>query len=849
MRLLSALFSLVFFLAVSGIVALFLLFQHYSKDLPDYSYLKDYYPPTLTRFYADDGRMLATIAAEQRIFAPITAIPKMVQNAFVAAEDQNFYIHQGVDVFGIIRAALVNLKNVGQNRRPVGASTITQQVAKNMLLTNEVSISRKVKEMILARRLEKSLSKDRLLEIYLNEIFLGNRSYGVAAAALNYFNKSLDELSLSEIAYLAALPKGPNNYDPKKHHDAAVERRNWVLSRMLEEGMITPAQNVEAQDMPLVTRQRDETEIASGGAYFAEEVRRELVERYGSQKVLEGGLSVKTSLDSKLQKFARDALRQGLISYDRRKRGYRGSVASLRGVKEWPKRLAEIQRPAGAEDWDLAVVVNLSSKNVEVFLADGTRGHIPWPEMAWARREDKKGKLGPDIHQPKDVLKLGDVILVEAVAKDNTGQKYPENTFALRQVPTVEGAIVAMDPHTGRVFAMVGGFSEQISQYNRAVQAYRQPGSAFKPFVYLTALDKGFTPSSLVLDAPFEYKQGPDLPMWRPENYSQEFYGPTPLRVGIEKSRNVMTVRLANAIGMKAVVETVRKFGVVDDMPELLSFALGAKETTPLRMATAYSMFVNGGKKITPTLIDRIQDQTGKTIWRSDQRVCEGCTVAEWASELAPPDVPDAREQIQDSRTAYQIVSMLEGVVKRGTAKRLAGVGFPVGGKTGTTNDCRDAWFMGITPDLVVAVYVGFDEPQTLGEKETGSSVAVPIFQDFIVKAMKGEPAIPFRMPSGLRMVKVDVQTGALASFGDKDALWEVFLPGTEPQEGEIRPILDGSITGEYASGIVSGETGNPAPVVIDGDGSVQPISPSVGGDVNEEPSSGASSQGTGGLY
>lgn len=843
MRLLSALFSLMFLLALSGVVALFFLFQHYSQDLPDYSYLKDYHPPTLTRFYADDGRMLATIAAEQRIFAPISVIPHMVSGAFLAAEDHNFYTHKGVDIFGVFRAMVINLKNVGRNRRPVGASTITQQVAKNMLLTNEVSISRKVREMILARRLEKILTKERLLEIYLNEIFLGHRSYGVAAAALNYFNKSLDELSLPEAAFLAALPKGPNNYNPESHYKAAVERRNWVISRMLDDGLITPAQAVEATASPLVTRKRDSAEVVSGGAYFTEEVRRELVERYGAQTVLEGGLSVKTSLDSHLQKIARTALRRGLINYDRRKRGYRGPVASLAGVKEWPERLLKMKKPVGSEMWDLAVVVKLTRKNVEVFLADGSRGHIPWLELAWARHEDAKGELGGDVRRPKDVLKLGDVVLVEPVTTGRKGKPYPKNSYTLRQVPIIQGAIVAMDPHTGRVFAMVGGFSSKISQYNRAVQAYRQPGSAFKPFVYLTALDKGFTPSSLVLDAPFEYEQGNDLPTWKPENYSQEFYGPTPLRVGLEKSRNVMTVRLANAIGMAAIAETAETFGVVDDMPELLAFSLGAKETTPLRMATAYGMIVNGGKKITPSIIDRIQDQNGKTIWRSDKRACEGCIVSEWQEDLLPPDILDTREQIQDPRTAYQVTSMMEGVVKRGTGRRLAWLGFPIAGKTGTTNESRDAWFVGFTPDLVAAVYVGFDEPKTLGKKESGSSVAVPIFKEFFKKAMVDQPAIPFRVPSGLRMVKVDSKTGALASFGDKNALWESYLPDTEPKEGEIRPVLDGSITGEYASGVVPGESGNPAPVVVDGE--IGAVFPPV---MAPEPTTGAP-QGTGGLY
>ncbi len=832
MRLLAALFSFLFLLAVTGAVALFLLFQHYAHDLPDYGYLKDYQPPILTRIYADDGRMMATIAAEQRVFVPIKAIPPRVSGAFLSAEDQGFYAHAGVDVFGIARAALTNLQNVGRDRRPMGASTITQQVAKNMLLTNEVSVARKVREMILASRLEKSLTKDRILEIYLNEIFLGNRSYGVAAAALNYFNKSLDELSLAEAAYLAALPKAPNNYQPVRDYEAAVARRNWVLSRMAEDRRIGREEAEAAMKEPLVTRSRDEAEIVTGGDYFTEEVRRQLVGQFGEKAVLEGGLAVKTSLDPKLQRVATEALRAGLIDYDRRERGWRGPVARLSSLQNWQAQLKKVPVPAGGEAWMLAVVIGLGANDVDLAVIDGTRGRIPWAEMKWARREISPDQFGPPIKKPADVLSAGDVIMVEPVAAGADGKAYPQGTYTLRQVPVVQGAIVALDPHTGRVFAMTGGFSSKISQYNRVTQAWRQPGSSFKPFVYLTALDKGFTPSSLVLDAPFEYVQGPGLPLWRPENYSQEFYGATPLRVGIEKSRNVMTVRLANAIGMDAVVEEAKKFGIVDDMPNLLSFSLGAKETTPLRLATAYGMIVNGGKKITPSIIDRIQNREGQTIWRADSRPCEGCVAAYWSQGLATPEIPDTREQIQDPRTAYQMTSMLEGVVQRGTGARLKALGFPIAGKTGTTNESRDAWFVGFTPDLVAAVYVGFDEPRSLGSHETGASVAIPVFQNFMAAAMKDKAAIPFRMPSGLRMVRVDAATGALAAPSDKNAIWEAFVPDTEPKEGEPRSVLDGSVTGEFANGVQN-------PTVIEGgqEGGAQAAPPP------------AATEGTGGLY
>lgn len=838
MRLLSALFSLLFMVALSGVIALYLVFQHYSNDLPDYAYLKDYQPPILTRIYADDGRMMATIAAEQRIFVPMVAIPKLVSGAFLSAEDQNFYQHAGVDVVGITRAALTNLQNVGKDRRPMGASTITQQVAKNMLLSNEVSIARKVREIILAGRLETSLSKDRILEIYMNEIFLGNRSYGVASAALNYFNKSLDELTIAEAAYLAALPKAPNNYHPVKSYDAALARRNWVISRMKEDGRITQEQAEIAMKEPLQTRSRDEAEIVVGGDYFTEEARRQLVAQFGEKLVLEGGLAVKTSLDPKMQRVATQALRDGLIEYDRRNRGFRGPVAHLTSLQNWLAQLKNIPIPAGGEAWKMAVVIGVSKTEAELAVIDGTRGHLPWGEMSWARREINMDTFGPTIKKPADVLSVGDVILVEDVKAAPDGKAYPVGTYTLRQVPIVQGAIVAMDPHTGRVFAMTGGFSSRITQYNRATQAFRQPGSSFKPFVYMAALGKGFTPSSLVQDAPFEYVQGPGMPLWRPENYSQEFYGPTPLRVGIEKSRNVMTVRLANAIGMDAVVEESKKFGVVDEMPNLLSFSLGAKETTVIRMAAAYGMIVNGGKKISPSIIDRVQDRDGKTLWRMDARPCDGCVSQNWVPGGETPEIPDTREQIEDPRITYQMTSMLEGVVLRGTGAKLKALGFPVAGKTGTTNDSRDAWFVGFTPDLVTAVYVGFDEPHTLGSHETGASVAIPVFQTFMAAAMKDKPAIPFRMPEGLRMVRVDAASGALASMTDKNAIWEAFIPDTEPKEGETRPVLDGTVTGEFANGVA----GANAPVVIEG-------SEPNGIENNAPTVTTPATEGTGGLY
>ena len=862
MRLLAALLSFGMLLLGVGAVGAVVLFEHYNKDLPDYSYLQDYAPPILTRIYADDGRMMATIAAEQRIFVPIKAIPRRITSAFLSAEDQDFYQHNGVDYAGIARAILVNAQNIGHDRRPMGASTITQQVAKNMLLTNEVSVERKVKEAILATRLEKVLSKDRILEIYLNEIFLGNRSYGVAAAALNYFNKSLDELTVAEAAYLAALPKAPNSYHPVRDHDAAVARRNWVIERMAINGYISDTDKQMAQREPLDMHQRNETQSVTAD-YFTEEVRRQLITQFGEDDVLEGGLAVKTSLDSRLQNLATRALRNGLINFDRRERGWRGPVAHMTSYTDWQQRLKKLPLPAGGEGWTLALVIGLKDTEAQIAFVDNQRGAIPWNELKWARRELADNQFGPAVRKPADILAVGDVIMVEAVKAGDDGKAYPANTYTLRQVPAVQGAIVALDPNTGRVFAMDGGFSAKISQFNRATQATRQPGSSFKPFVYMAALDKGFTPSSLIMDAPFEYFQGPGLPLWKPENYSDDFFGATPLRVGIEKSRNVMTVRLANAIGMGPVVTLAKKFGVADDIPELLSFSLGAKETTPLRMATAYGMIVNGGKRITPTLIDRVEDRNGKTLWRADARECKGCQDLGWSPDLTPPDIADTREQIEDPRTTYQMVSIMQGVVQRGTAIKLRDLGIPLAGKTGTTNDNKDAWFVGFTPDLVAAVYVGFDDPKPLGSHETGGSVAVPIFKDFIAEAMKGKPAIPFRVPPGLRMVRINPATGALAEMGDKESIWEAYIPGTEPQDGQPRPVLDGSVTGSASEGAASvtatptsaqDSTAPVAPIVIDGKTPPSPVAPSLQTPQqlmppSPSPAPSPSTVGTGGLY
>ena len=788
------------------------IFYKFGQDLPDYRQLADYEPPVMTRVHAGDGRLLAEYAVEKRVFVPIKAMPKKVIEAFLAAEDQNFYTHAGIDLTGVARAVLVNLKNLGSSRRLVGASTITQQVAKNFLLTNEVSWRRKIKEAILALRIERAFPKDRILELYLNEIYLGFGSYGVAAAALNYFNKSLDELTIAEMAFLAALPKAPNNYNPIRRPDAARTRRDWVVGRMLDEKFIDAEQARAARNDPLLIAKRAETEFITA-AYFAEEVRRELESRYGEEQLYKGGLSVRTTIDPKLQAMADIAVRAGLQAYDRR-HGYRGPFSNLPATvrldtsPDWQRALARVERPKGMHDWSLAAVLGTDDKFAYVGVEDGKKGRIPMAQLTWAREALEDQKRGPKVRKPADVLTRGDIVAVSPVLEDSEGKPYPEDFYGLRQIPEINGALVAIDPHTGRVLAMSGGYSPETSQFNRVTQARRQPGSAFKPFVYLAALDEGYTPSTLILDAPFVIDQGPGLPKWRPANYTKKFYGPSTMRLGIEKSRNLMTVRLAQTIGMDKVATYAKRFGIVETLPETLAMSLGAGETTLMRLTTGYAMLVNGGKRIRPTLIDRIQDRNGRTVFRHDGRQCEGCRAEFWTGQN-PPDVPDTRDQITNPGSAYQIVAMLKGVVDRGTGRRIAAVGKPLAGKTGTTNQERDTWFLGFSPDLAVGVFAGFDTPIPLGRRETGSSVAAPIFRDFMAAALKNEPSIPFRIPPNIRLVRVDSRTGQLAIAGTRSVILEAFKPGSVPT-GESQ-VLEGrswAAPGASATGAITGTGG-----------------------------------------
>jgi penicillin-binding protein 1A len=786
MRLLLRFIGLLFaggtILFIVGVTAAAGLLWHFSRELPDYSQLQDYEPAVMTRVHASDGALLAEYAKERRLYIPIQAVPKLVINAFLAAEDKNFYEHGGIDFSGIARAGIAYIQNYGSNRRPQGASTITQQVAKNFLLTNELSLTRKIKEALLSMKIERTFSKEKILELYLNEIYLGVGAYGVAAASLLYFDKSVHELTLPEAAYLAALPKGPNNYHPFRRRDDAIARRNYVIDRMVEDRYATAQEGEAAKKDPLQVTQRPTGAHIFAAEYFAEEVRRYVYDNFGEKKLYEGGLSVRATLDPKLQVLARKTLVDGLVKFDETQ-GYRGAVTKIDVTGDWGSKLAEVKALADVAPWRLVTVLETTDQSARVGLQPGREpsgsvvkeretGTVAVEGIRWAKAAagPTRGRTPTKVSQ---VLETGDVVYVEPIAGKD-GQ------FRLRQIPEISGAMIAMDPQTGRVLAMVGGFSYDQSQFNRATQALRQPGSSFKPIVYATALDNGYTPSSVVLDAPLEIDTGSG--MWRPENYEGKFYGPSTLRFGIEHSRNVMTVRLAQDIGMPLIGEYAKRLGVYDNLPPYLSFALGAGETTLLRMVGAYSMFDNGGRKIQPTLIDRVQDRYGHTIYKHDQRECRGCTATKWENQ-PEPSLVDKRDRVLDPMTAYQITSMMEGVVQRGTGTAVKEVGKPLAGKTGTTNDEKDVWFVGFSPDLVVGVFMGYDKPRHIGDRATGGGLAAPIFRDFMKVALADKPGVPFRVPAGIKLIRVDPKTGMRASPGESRVILEAFKPGTAPPD------------------------------------------------------------------
>jgi penicillin-binding protein 1A len=781
LRFLGFLFAAGSILFLLGIAAATALLWHYSQGLPDYSQLQDYEPPVMTRVHAADGSLLAEYAKERRLYLPIQAVPALVKNAFIAAEDKNFYEHPGVDVYGIARAAVLYVEKYGSNRRPQGASTITQQVAKNFLLTNEVSFDRKIKEALLALKIERTYSKDKILELYLNQIYLGFGAYGVAAASLLYFDKSVHELTLQEAAFLAALPKGPNNYNPFRKHDEAVARRNYVIDRMVEDGYATAEAGEKAKKAPLEVTMRPTGAHVFAAEYFAEEVRRYLLEKYRETKLYEGGLSVRTTLDPKLQVLARKTMIGGLVAFDEQE-GYRGPISRIDVGGDWGVKLAEVKSLSDIDPWRLAVVLEVNDQSARIGLQpprdpggaivkERTIGIVPLEGVKWAKPASGPSK---PIQRVSQVLSPGDVIYVEPL-----GEK---GQFRLRQVPEISGAMVVMDPHTGRVLAMVGGFSFEESQFNRATQALRQPGSSFKPLVYAAAIDNGYTPSTIVMDAPIEIDMGANAGIWKPENYGGKFFGPSTLRFGLEQSRNVMTVRLAQDIGMPLIAQYAKKFGVYDELPPYLSYALGAGETTVLRMVTAYSMLDNGGRRVKPTLIDRIQDRYGHTIYKHDERECIGCDADSWHNQPEPTLV-DRREKVIDPMTAYQITSMMEGVVQRGTATIVREVGKPIAGKTGTTNDEKDVWFIGYSPDIVCGVYMGYDKPKHISRLATGGHLAAPVVKDFLKVALADKPPIPFPMPKGIKLIRVDAKTGMRAGPGDTRVILEAFKPGTAPPD------------------------------------------------------------------
>jgi len=804
--LLGWMFSLGFTLMILGGAVGFLLFVHYSKDLPDYSQLAKYDPATLTRLYAADGKLLAEYATEKRVFVPFSAIPKRVRVAFISAEDKNFYEHEGIDFGGLVRAVRDNVINYGHGKSLVGGSTITQQVVKNFLLTNEKSIERKIKEAILATRISHVYSKDKILELYLNEIYLGLSSYGVAAAAENYFNHSLDDLTIEEAALLAAEPKGPALYDPRKNYNAAKERRDWVIDRMQDGGYITAEEAETAKKTPITLRSRDAEDVAKAD-FFAEEVRRTLAEMYGADVLYEGGLVVKTTLNPELQNYADKALRKALVEYDRR-RGYRGPVTHLTSIgakaDDWKEQINKLTKKHSYQIFDgqkLALVTSLDDKKATIMFGDETQGVIPLSLLKWTRLVIADGRAGPEVHKPADIMKVGDVVMVGPLADDQkklVDAADQKHAWDLQQVPEVNGAMVVLDPHTGRVLAMSGGYAYGGTEFNRATQAKRQPGSSFKPFVYLTGLENGFTPSTIILDAPVEMSQGEGQPLWKPQNYHDDYLGPTTMRVGLEKSRNTMTVRMAQMIGLDKIIGMGKRCGIYDELPNNFSMVLGSAETTLLRLTNAYGMIDNGGKRIMPSLIERIDDRHGQTIFRRDNRPCSGCAIDSVdviAKDAMPPVLDDDREQVLDPRVAYQMVSMLEGVTIRGTGARAhLDLKKIVAGKTGTTNDSNDTWFIGFSPDLVAGVFIGYDKPRTLGKKETGASVSLPAFISFMKDALKNTPNTPFRMPPGIQLVQVDLHTGVPVSAAPPQGTVieeayvsgpPIFIPGVTPMPSD----------------------------------------------------------------
>ena len=735
-----------------GILFSFSTLWYFSSDLPDYKILSNYKPPISSRVHSGEGQLIAEYALQKRLFIPYESVPRTVINSFLSAEDKNFFSHPGVDAKSITRAIIKNIKNIFSEKRLEGASTITQQVAKNFLLTSEVSLKRKIKEAILAFRIERAYTKKRIMELYLNQIYLGEGTYGIAAASLEYFDKAVGDLNYEEAALLAALPKAPSKYNPYKSKKIAKARRNIVLKNLLDNSYINANEYKNLKKKKIKTKKR-KIELLEEANFYSEEVRRIVSDTYGYDELYKGGLSIRTPLNSNYQIEALKALREGLEEYDKR-HGWRGPIKNL-NIKNWESNIQDFI-PDKSLNWKIAKVIEVNKLNVKIEIQNKDTGFIDFNNIKWTRKKSFE-----------DLLKLNDIIYV---------QKIKKNKWNLKQLPKINGGIVVMDPYTGRVLAMAGGFSFKLSEFNRATQAKRQPGSAFKPIVYAAALENGFTPSTLILDAPFVMDQGEGLKTWKPENYGKKFYGPSTLRTGIEKSRNLMTVRVAQKVGFSEISKITNSFGIYNDVPELLSVSLGAAETTLVKLTNAYCTFVNGGKKVTPIFIDRIQDRRGKTIFNADKRTCIGCEEISYLKDEIP-SIKDNRKQIISSETAYQITSMMEGVIKRGTGRKLRNLNLTLAGKTGTTNKNMDAWFLGFTSKLVIGVYVGFDEPKTLGKYETGAKAALPIFKKFVEKVVKKKDALPFKIPKSINLVMVDAETGLQPNNNTKKMIYESFKP------------------------------------------------------------------------
>ncbi len=769
--------AIIFFLLLS------LIFTYLMWDLPDYKVLKDYQPPLITRVYSADGTLLSEFAVEKRLFVPLERIPKVVVDAFISAEDKNFYRHFGFDFFGLVRAFYNNvLYAIGLSDNIEGASTITQQVVKNFLLTNDRTIKRKIREAILTVQVELAYSKDHILELYFNEIYLGRGSYGVSVASLNYFNKPVTDLTLEEAAFLAVLPKAPARYDPKLNYEVAKERRDWVISRMLAGDKIREAQAKQAISKPIIVFDRSqEREIFS--SYASEEIRKDIVKRFGYEQIYGGGLIIKTSINQNLQKYAYEVLRKGIVAFDIKK-GYRGAVDSLMQPKEfllksdrnssnpnWLKLLSDNpsakKYKVSVAPWRVAIVIDIDISTIQFGLLDGKIFQMGLNDNFWAY---KSGSGELQLTNFNSILKYGDIILVEN----------SEGFWKLRQIPEVDGALIAMNPQTGEILAMQGGFSFLLSEFNRSTQSLRQPGSAFKPFVYLSAIQKGINNNDLVLDAPLVVDSSEES--WRPRNSYDTYGGFVTLRNALEHSRNLATLRIANNVGLDRISKLAIKLGLYDKPLENLSEILGSREVTLLNLVNAYSSLVNGGKKVTPSLLRQVQANNGTVVFKNDTRFCKACAAVEWNNQSAP-ELEDLREQLFDPSDAYMVVSLLQGVVERGTGRRAKFAGYNIAGKTGTTNEVKDAWFIGFTPDLVVGIYFGSDTPKSLGNTEGATSIAVPVFASFMRQALSDMDAMPFRTPSGIDMRWVNYKNGAVGDPGKDGVILEVFKKNSSDKQ------------------------------------------------------------------